>query len=212
MKKSGCFIVFEGMDGAGKSCQMEKAKAWCLKKNLPVLLTREPGGCGLGNAIRDLLLNPENKEISEEAELLLYAADRAQHVKEVILPELNQGKVVLSDRYTLSTIAYQGYGRGLSIDTIEQLNAIATGGVVPDLTIVLDLPTEAAKNRIAKNREETPDRIEQEDDSFFTKVRKGYLAEAEKDKKITVVDAAQSPERIFNAIEALLEKTICMGN
>ena len=135
----GYFITIEGSDGSGKSTQLKKIISYLEKKQVDLVVTREPGGTTVAEAIRELILDPAYPQMTAKTEMLLYAAARAQHVEEKVLPALQAGKVVLSDRYVDSSIAYQAYGRGLG-DMVAQVNAIATGGLVPDLTIFLDLP------------------------------------------------------------------------
>ncbi|MDO4541862.1 MAG: dTMP kinase, partial [Bacillota bacterium] len=191
MKKKGRFIVFEGIDGAGKSRQIEYTKAWFEKQGFEVVVTREPGGTDIGAKIRGLLLDPANDAMADLTELLLYAADRVQHIEETIVPALESRKVVLCDRFSLSTVAYQGYGRGLDTAAIEKLNALAVGETEPDLTFILDIKPQRARGRIAKNRGEAPDRLEQEQDDFFTRVRQGYLDNAH---CCVVIDADREPD------------------
>jgi dTMP kinase len=205
MKKNGIFIVFEGIDGAGKTCQMEKTKEYLLSRGLDVVMTREPGGTVIGEKIRELLLDPAHKKMDDRCELLLYGASRAQHLAEIILPALQNGKAVLCDRFHLSTVAYQGYGRGLDLDAIEAMNEIATAGVSPDLTVILDVPADIGFQRILENRDAPKDRLEQEKQVFFQKVREGYLKEAKKRKRnFVVVDG----NREIVAVTADIEKAL----
>lgn len=180
---SGKLIVFEGGEGCGKTTQLQLTESWLaeadrlpqLAGNLGItqlLTTREPGGTALCSEIRRVLLEPNDEVMDQRTELLLYAADRAQHVQQCLYPALEQGTLVLCDRYTDSTIAYQGYGRGLDMALIEQLNQIATAGLKPDLTLWLDLDTEIGLAR-AQTRGKR-DRIEQSDLSFHQAVRQGF--------------------------------------
>ena len=150
----GYFITFEGIEGCGKTTQIRKIGEELKKRRIPFILTEEPGGSGLGKKIRNVLLNRSSVDISAEAELLLFMADRVQHVREVILPALAEDKIVLCDRFSDATVAYQGFGRGLDPDTIERLNRFACGPLNPDLTFLLDIPVEAglarAMDRIAQ--------------------------------------------------------------
>ena len=183
MKKNpeqGIFITIEGPDGCGKSTQAEILVAYLKSKNIPVILTREPGGCSIGEEIREILLKPRNEQIlSDETELFLFAASRAQHVRETILPAISIGNVVIASRFIDATTAYQGYGRGLPIDSIRDVNELATGGLKPDLTIILDIDSEKGIHRARGVDEETPsgevDRIEAESIAFHKRVRNGYL-------------------------------------
>ena len=196
----GKFITFEGADGSGKTTQIEKIKDYLEKKGERCLLTREPGGSDLGNKIREILLHYDG-EIDSLAELLLYMADRAQHVKKIILPALNSGITVLCDRYTDSSVAYQGYARGLDTERIIRLNEIATDGLTPDLTIVFDVETETAIKRVG----EIKDRLEQEGTEFHKKLRHGYLELAKRfPGRIKVVNSNLSIEEVFEQVKEVL--------
>ncbi|HMM06601.1 MAG TPA: dTMP kinase [Clostridiales bacterium] len=206
MKQNGIFIVFEGIDGAGKTCQMENIKEYMLRRGIDVVLTREPGGTVVGEKIRELLLNPAHQNMDDRCELLLYGAARAQHLKEVIIPALKQGQAVLCDRFHLSTVAYQGYGRGISRSVLEAVNDIATDGLSPDLTVILDVPAEVGFQRIRENREAPKDRLEQEKRAFFQKVREGYLKEAgERRENYLVVNGDRQIEAVAADIKKALE-------
>lgn len=197
----GKFITFEGADGSGKTTQIEKIKKYFEEKGIECVLTREPGGSDLGNKIREILLHYDG-EVDSLCELLLYMADRAQHVKKVILPELNNGKYVLCDRYTDSSVAYQGYARGLDIEKILKLNDIATDGLEPDLTIVFDVETQIAMQRVG----ETKDRLEKEGFEFHKKLRMGYLELAKKfPERIKVVNSNLSIDEVFEQVKEVLE-------
>ena len=190
----GKLIVFEGVEGCGKTTQMQLCSQWLQSLSIPVVTTREPGGTELGLHLRSLLLeSPKDKAISFTTELLLYAADRSQHVEQELLPNLEAGKIILCDRYIDSTIAYQGYGRNLDMNLIDRLNSIATSGLKSDLTLWLDLDVEQGMARKRKTGEKA-DRIEQEKIEFHRRVQKGYKEQA-----------ALSPERNFR-IEASLDK------
>jgi dTMP kinase len=165
------FITFEGIEGSGKSTQAERLAA---RLAPAALLTRQPGGTALGQKIREVLLDPGNGALVPEAELLLYFADRAQNVGEVIRPALEAGRTVIGDRYNDSTVAYQGYGRGLSLEGIERLAAVATGGLVPDLTLWIDVPVALGLSRVGKRGRS--DRLESESVTFHERVRAGYEA------------------------------------
>lgn len=200
----GLFITIEGTDGAGKSTQIPFIKGFLEKKGYKVLLTREPGGTQIGEKIRDLLLDKENKEMCDMTEALLYAASRAQHVKEFIVPALKEGKAVLCDRFVDSSIVYQGKGRELGLETVKSINDFATCGLEPDLTILLDLDPEKGLERVKENS--AVDRLEQEKLDFHKKVYEGY-----KDlsnlypNRIKVISADQSIQKISNDIENKLE-------
>ncbi len=183
------FITFEGIEGCGKTTQINLLKNFLSENNIPCLVTREPGGCELGNKIRKIVLGTDNKNILSMTELFLYAADRAQHVEEVILPAVKDGKMVLCDRYTDATLAYQGYGRGLNTDTIVKLNTLASSGLKPDLTFFIDCPVEVGIERaLARSNASGPDemRFEKEDLSFHRRVREGYEKICAKEPKRVV--------------------------
>lgn len=203
------FITFEGIEGSGKSTQISLLAEW-LRNELGTapIVTREPGGCPIANQIRSTLLDAANNGMDERAELLLYAAARAQHMAEVIQPALNNNNFVLCDRFTDATIAYQGYGRGLSTELIEELNNLATQGVAPDLTLLFDFHPEEGVNR-AKERNanaEGPneDRFEQEALAFHHRVRIGYLALEKKYPRIQLIDANGSIDEVFERIKTVL--------
>lgn len=199
MRKKGIFIVFEGPDRSGKSTQAKLLKNWLEKKGRKVVLTREPGGTKLSENIRKILLDPHNT-ISSLSELFLYEAARAQHVSDIIMPALKKGHVVISDRFTLASIAYQGYGRKLPIKTVETLNRIATYGLKPDITIILNIP-----DRIFNKRERLAekllglDRIESASSNFRKRVNKAYKILSKKPGTIKI-NAANSIEDIQNEI------------
>lgn len=206
--KKGVFITLEGIEGCGKSTQAQLLVA--ALKDRPVYLTREPGGTAIGEAVREVLLNPAHAEMGKECELLLYAASRAQHVAEVIRPKLKEGCVVISDRYADATAAYQGAARGFTPAELAAVHQLATGGLQPQLTIVFDLPVETALERLlqryveAKGR--TYDRIEQESLEFHERVRAAYLDIARTDPaRVWVVDATQTPEAIHQMILARVQ-------
>lgn len=206
----GIFITIEGSDGSGKSTQIPYIKKFLERKGYEVLLTREPGGTIIGEKIRELLLDNNHKEMSAVAEALLYAASRAQHVEEVIIPALKEGKAVLSDRFVDSSIVYQGKGRGLSLEAIIDINNFATQGLKPDLTILLNINPEIGLNRI-KTIKKT-DRLEQEKLDFHRKVYEGYkeLAGMYTDR-IKVIDANKTIEEINREIESKLDNIIGEG-
>lgn len=206
----GIFITIEGPDGAGKSTQAARLADYLQKQGHKVLLTREPGGTSLGEQIRTILLNPENEELDFKTEVLLYAACRAQLLKEVIIPALKEGKIVISDRFVDSSIAYQGYGRDLNLPLVTDVNRLIVGEFMPDLTILLDLPVEAGLQRII-DKEKAMDRLEQEDISFHQKVRKGFKELALKEKRIKVVSGDQSQELVFSEILNAVQKKLSQG-
>ncbi|MDA8215505.1 MAG: dTMP kinase [Nitrospiraceae bacterium] len=197
--KKGIFISFEGIEGTGKTTQARLLSERLVEKGYEVILTQEPGGTVIGNRIREILLLPEHKEMSYMTELLLYNAARAQHLSEKIAPAINEGKVVITDRFTDSTVAYQGYGRGIDISLVMSIDSIATGGIKPHLTILFDLDVEVGLKR---NRGiNKVDRLELEDIEFHKKVREGYLHISEKDReRIRIVDASMPVEKISGKV------------
>jgi dTMP kinase len=205
---SGKLIVFEGVEGCGKTTQMQLCSQWLESLNISVVLTREPGGTELGKDLRMLLLEKSlNKPVGEVTELLLYAADRAQHIEEELKPNLAIGKYILCDRYTDSTIAYQGYGRGLSMSIINQLNQIATGGLASDLTIWLDVDVEIGLSR--KRGQAKLDRIEQETIAFHRRVQRGYTELAiSYPYRIVRVDGNNSQENVQQSIQEILHNRL----
>ena len=199
------FISFEGIEGSGKSSLLENLKKYYLKKELEVIFTKEPGGTELGKDIRGILLNPASL-ISSEAELLLLMADRIEHVKTIINPNLKKNKIIFCDRYIDSTIAYQGKGRNLSEDKIKELIDILNLPI-PDLTILLDLPVEDGLLRANKRNE--LDRFEKEDINFHKSIRKSYLDLQKKDpKRIFLFDSSISENKLFENVLNLIEKKI----
>jgi len=194
----GLFISFEGIDGSGKTTQVEKLSERLQKETFRVLTLRDPGGSEISEQIRNILLHTSNARMSSLAELLLYEAARAQIVDEKIRPGLASHDVVIIDRYADSTTAYQGYGRGIDLDVVRQSNAIATGGLEPDLTFFIDIPWEAARSR---SEHKTQDRLESESEAFFNSVRNGYLAIArDQPTRFHVIDGSQSVESVAQAI------------
>ncbi|MDO4869763.1 MAG: dTMP kinase [Bacillota bacterium] len=198
----GFFITFEGGDGSGKSTQIQKLKEYLQSKGMDVILTREPGGTAISEKIREIILDPDNAEMSDQTEMMLYAAARAQLVNEVIEPVLNSGKSVICDRFVDSSMAYQAYGRGLG-DMVWEVNQKAIGNCMPDLTILLKLDPDQGKNRIS-NRQQ--DRIEQASSDFHRKVYEGYLAlEQRFPQRIKGIDASRDIEDIFKEIKDMVD-------
>ena len=203
------FISFEGIEGSGKSTLLRNLQKYYLKKDLEILFTKEPGGTDLGKDIRDILLNPTSL-ISSEAELLLLMADRIEHVKTKINPNLKKNKIIFCDRYIDSTIAYQGKGRNLSEDKIKELINILNLPI-PDLTILLDLPVEVGLLRANKRNE--LDRFEKEDINFHKSIRKSYLDLQKKEpKRIFLFDSSISENKLFENVLNLIEKKIHESN
>jgi dTMP kinase len=186
----GLFITFEGCEGCGKSTQAGLLHDDLVRRNIPSVLTHEPGGTPLGDRVRKILKVKRNYEISPLAELLLFNACRAQLVRDVILPALNKGANVICDRFTGSTLAYQGYGRGLGVETVSSINSAATGGLEPDVIFLLDLQPQAGLKR---KRNTGDDRFEAEDIAFHHRVRDGYLDLAGRDPSRWIVLEAQQP-------------------
>lgn len=213
MDSMGFFITFEGIEGCGKSTQVRLLSGILKEGGDSFVVTREPGGTPIGTKIREILLNPDNTGMAPEAELLLYAADRAQHVREVIKPALDSGKVVICDRFTDATMAYQGIGRGLDMALIHELNRIASLGIRPDMTLLLDCPAETgierAFDRNSKNGHARDDRFEREAMAFHKKVRDGYLgiAKAEPDR-VKIIDASQDVETVSKAVWGVIGNRI----
>lgn len=198
MMKKGYFITFEGGDGAGKSTQIKKLMEYLESKGFDVILTREPGGTDIGEKIRQIILDPENKEMDSVTEAMLYAASRAQHVSQVIKPSIEAGKIVICDRFIDSSIAYQGYGRNLG-DSVSIINSYAVGKYMPHKTFLLKLKPQAGSLRMA-GREK--DRIELEAASFHQTVYDGYEAlEKEYPDRIVGIDASRTIEEIADEIK-----------
>jgi dTMP kinase len=194
---TGLYIALEGPEGAGKTTQLRRLAARLRSLGLEVLETREPGGTAVGEAVRALLLDPA-QPLSPEAEMLLFAAARAQLVREVVRPALDRGQVVLSDRSVYASLAYQGFGRGLDVEVVRRVNEVATAGLLPDLVVLLDLPVEEGLRRDAggPGAEAAPDRIEGEGVEFHRRVREGFLRLSREDARIRVVPAGDDPERV----------------
>jgi dTMP kinase len=207
----GCLITFEGIEGSGKSSQIASLAEHLEQNGWNIQKTREPGGTKLGERIRDLLLDTGHTDITFKTELLLYLASRAQHFQEVILPALQQGKVVLCDRFSEATLAYQGYGRGLDLNQIKMLLKFVTEGRKPDLTLLLDVEVRKGLMRISNRRPK--DRLEQERIEFYEKVRQGYLRLAKTSpRRIVLIDADRPFEKvgvqIRKTVEAFLKKNV----
>lgn len=200
MDKRGLFITFEGADGSGKTTQIQKLAKYLEERNIDYILTRDPGGTPLGAKLREILLNYEGI-IAPFCELFLYLADRAQHVEEKIVPALNEGKIVLCDRYIDSTLAYQGYARGLNTDEIVNLNNIVTHSLIPDVTLLFDVETGIAMTRVGDEK----DRLESEAEHFHEKVRMGYLDLAKKHpQRISIINANNDINQVYiDMIEAI---------
>lgn len=196
MQEKGLFITFEGADGCGKTTQIKLLDEYLRGEGYETLLTREPGSKGLGVKLREILLNYDG-EVSSRCESFLFLADRAQHVDCIIKPALKKGMIVLCDRHTDSTVAYQGYGRGLDLEEIKSLNKLATGGLKPDLTIVFDVDVETSQSRVGAEK----DRMESAGREFFERVRQGFLEIAKSEpKRVKVIDSTQTIEEIHKQV------------
>lgn len=210
MGKRGKFIVFEGVEGAGKTTQMLRSRQWLthiLGEDVPIVTTREPGGTALGTKLRQLLLEEKQSWLADRTELLLYAADRAQHIEEFIRPYLQKGAIVLCDRYTDSTVAYQGYGNGMPLEIIHSLNQIATGGLESDLTLWLDLNVQTgllrAKSRGVQNR------IDKASLAFHLRVQQGFTELAKTyPQRIVRINASGTEDEVQAQIQASLVSQI----
>ena len=206
----GCFIVFEGIDGCGKTTQINELIKWLPNSGLMppdamLQITREPGGTFLGKALRELLLHPPPESTPEPlTELLLYAADRAQHVSEVILPALEKGNWVISDRFSGSTVSYQGYGRKLNLELINKLEVIATQGIIPDITFWLDL---SINESLTRRNKRASDRIESEGNDFLKRVAVGFDSLA-KQRKWIKIPAELNKETVSQKIQDALSLSI----
>ncbi len=203
-KPPGKLISFEGSEGSGKSTQIARLAAHLQKAGREVVSTREPGGTEIGEQIRNIIVhNSKGDEMCAETELLLFTAARAQLVREVIAPSLVEGKIVLSDRYLDSSTVYQGIGRNLAADPVNQINRFAVGNVMPDLTIVIDVPLEVSLNRLKQRASDLPDRMERENLDFYKKVREGYLVLAKGlPERFVVVDGTKPEDVIEKKIWA----------
>ena len=208
------FITLEGGEGAGKTTQILHLAEWFQRRGTSCILTREPGGTPLGKSIRALLLNPENQGMAAETELMLYMADRAEHVHKVILPALTAGRTVLCDRFFDATLVYQGAARGLPLERLVQLHRLVLGGLRPQLTLLLDLPPEVglsrARGQLAKGaRALTESRFEHEAIEFHRRVREGYLNLARQEPdRFRILDAALDEERVQAEIRTAVDNFI----
>lgn len=203
MTDRGLFLVLEGVEGSGKSTQARMLVDWLRELGVPHTLAREPGGTPVGEAVRTVLLDSRELDMPAETELLLLLAARAAFVRDVVRPALAGGQVMVADRFELSTFAYQGEARGLGLDRVRALNRFATGGLRPDLTLVLDLPASAGRGR-QDSSGKASDRIEREGARFHERVEAAYSRLAEHDPDAVIVDAALSPEDVHRQIRRLL--------
>ena len=202
--EKGLFITFEGADGCGKTTQLKLLAEYLTNKGLEVVITREPGAKGLGEKVREILLNYDG-EVSDRCESFLFLADRAQHIDMIINPAIAQGKIILCDRHTDSSVAYQGYGRGLSIERINMLNNLAVNGRYPDMTLVFDIDVETSLKRVGDEK----DRMESAGMEFFNRVRNGYLEIAKQEpNRVKVLDARKSIDEIHKDVIELIEELL----
>jgi dTMP kinase len=205
------FITFEGVEGSGKTTQIQRLKRYLTLKGIHCKVTREPGGCPISEKVRKILLKPDHRMMAPMSELLLYEAARAQHVKEVVEPLLKKGVVVLCDRFNDATIAYQGYGRRIDIRLIESLNRFSSQGIRPDVTFLLDCPSDLGleralrRNRMLKREQEG--RFEKEKIQFHRRVRRGYLSIAKKEpNRVKLIDTREGEEKVFETIRQIVDK------
>jgi dTMP kinase len=206
----GLFITLEGPDGSGKTTQVAKIAEYLMQNKIDFIQTREPGGTRISDKIRSLILDPEHKEMHDLTEVLLYAASRAQHVHEKIIPALEAGKVVLCDRFVDASLAYQGFGLGVGEQPVMQVNNIATNGLVPDRSYFIDVSPEVGRERMkARYGTGNLDRIEQKDLSYHERVREGFQHIFKyQEKRILRVNGEQDPEMVFGEIVKDLDKLL----
>ena len=209
-ERRGIFITVEGSDGSGKSTQIDHIKKYFKDRNIQAIFTREPGGTHIGEKIRDIILDNDNSEMTGLTEAFLYAAARAQHVDEKIIPALKQGRIVICDRFVDSSIAYQGYGRNLG-KSVKVMNQYAVRNAVPDLTIFFDLPPEKGRERIRRGNM-TFDRLEEENIDFHNRVYRGYQEIIEEEERFAVIDASKTEEQVRDDVFAILDRLLQKGN
>jgi len=209
-KPVGQLISFEGSEGSGKSTQITRLAEHIQKIGREVVATREPGGTEIGEQIRNIIVhNSRGDEMCPETELLLFTAARAQLVREVIAPALQRGAVVLSDRYLDSSTVYQGVARNLAPGPVNEINRFAVGSVMPDLTLVIDVPTEVGLQRVRQRASDLPDRMERENITFYKKVREGYLLLAKEwPERVVVIDGTQAPDKLEKQIWSVVQKRL----
>ena len=209
MEKRGKFITFEGCEGCGKSTQVRLFNEYLTKENIPHIFTREPGGEKISEEIRRILLDANNAEMTDECEALLYAASRVQHLNDRVEPALKEGKLVVCDRYVDSSLAYQGYGRGLGLEFVSSINNFALKNYLPDVTVFIDLSPEAAFKR--KHGADENDRLEQAGMAFHQRVYEGFKqVAAAYPERFVCVDGTKTPDEIFAEVLAVLRKRGCL--
>lgn len=204
---TGRFVVVEGVEGAGKTTQVARLAEWLAARGVPHTVAREPGGTRVGEAVREVVLQRLDLDVPARTELLLILAARAAFVRQVVEPALARGDVVVADRYEHSTLAYQGYGRGLDLAEVERLNRFATGGIRPDVTLILDVPVELGTARQRSGGKEA-DRMEREGRAFLERVREGYLALAGRDPSARLVDATGPADEVHRAVVAAVQEVL----
>ncbi len=207
------FITFEGVEGSGKTTQIRRLRRYLIQKGIPCVVTREPGGCPISEKVRKVLLNPDHSEMDPLVELLLYEAARAQHVRDVIKPNLQKGAVVLCDRFNDASMAYQGWGRGVDLKLVKNLSRVSSRGIRPDLTILLDCPSdmglERALQRNRRLKQQREGRFEMEKAEFHRRVRRGYLAVAKKEPgRVKVINTRQGEEKVFEKIREVVDQLV----
>jgi len=211
--RRGLFITIEGPEGAGKTTQAKRLVA-SLRQRHDVLYTREPGGTPVGERIRALLLEEGHREMSPQTEMLLFAASRAQLVSEILAPALDAGRLVVSERYADASLAYQGYARGLGVEVVRRVTEVATQGVVPDLTVMLDIQPAVGLERARQaegkeGRRGRGDRLEQEDLAFFTRVREGFLTIATEERaRVRLIDGGRTPEAVHADVVRIVDELL----
>ena len=202
--RKGLFITFEGSEGSGKSTQAERLRDWLDIADIPVTLSREPGGTPVGEAVRSILIDPKYKEMDPLTETFLFAASRRQHVTELILPRLERGEVVIADRFYDATLAYQGFGQQLPIRDVEDINAMCAWGATPDLTLLIDVPVQLGLERVRQRYRENGgnlDRLEQLGEEFFERVAEGYRYAAEREpQRFAVLDGSLDRDSVTREI------------
>lgn len=206
MKPRGFFMTFEGIEGSGKTTQIKKLAAALRKMKYSVAVTQEPGGTHMGQAIRKLLLDSKKHTLLPESEALLFLADRIHHVREIILPALRKRQIVLCDRFSDSTMAYQGFGRGLSVKLLTEMNHWVTGGLIPDFTVVLDLEPAEGLARLQKRKQ--TNRMDKEKIQFYQRVRKGYAALARRNSRMKIVNASQEAQALHTEILRIVKAVL----
>ena len=207
------FITFEGVEGSGKTTQIQRLKKYLTRKGISCKITREPGGCPISEKVRKILLDPDHRGMVPLSELFLYEAARAQHVEEVIIPFLKKGGMVLCDRFSDASIAYQGHGRGVDLAWVERLNRLSSQSIKPDITFLLDCPSTVGLKRALRRNQaagnERQDRFEREKIDFHHRVRRGYLSLAKREpRRVKVIDTRQGEEKVFEKIRKIVDELI----